>query len=153
MNKSWLAPLFMFFLILPGCGGGNTVSDVKPYVKPPVITPRTHEKTERPRYSYTGERFRDPFIALISDAPAQSANPGGIVVPSLGTLALRGIIDDGRQKIAMISGNGAAYFLRDKRLFDTRQRLIPGYTGVIRADSVLLIAPDRTSKEFKLREK
>lgn len=153
MNKHWYFLALIVPFALCGCGADDSaLPGAKPYVKPPVITPRPpREKKETLKYAYAGEKFRDPFVALMSETTQTNANSAA--APSLGALTLKGIFDDGRQMVAMISGNGSTYFLRDKRLYDNRQRMIRGYTGIIRTDSVLMIAPDRTTKELKLREK
>jgi len=55
--------------------------------------------------------------------------------------------------MAIISGLGSTYILRGSYLYDSRQRLIKGITGAIRKDSVIMIAPDKSTKVLMLRQK
>lgn len=141
-----------FALILAGCGGDD-LPPVQPpvYARPYQITISTAPKSELPRYVYRGDRFRDPFVPLTGEGMT-FAGAEDVIVPQLGTLSLKGIIDDGHQMIAMISGGGITYMLKGSQLFDNRQRLVRGITGAIKKDSVLMIAPDKTTKELRLRD-
>jgi hypothetical protein len=113
-----------------------------------LVTPVYHKK-EEPVYVYTGDKYRDPFIPLAGQGayPSESEEVG---IPSITSLTLKGIITEGKTKIALIGGAGASYILKDSRLYDNHQRQIAGITGAIKTDSVIIIAPDKTTKELKL---
>ena len=104
-------------------------------------------------YVYSGDKYRDPFIPLAGLGAYFSENSEESSVPSITTLSLKGIITEGKTKIALISGVGSTYILKESRLYDNRQSEIKGRTGAIKTDSVIIIAPDKTVKELKLREK
>jgi Tfp pilus assembly protein PilP len=153
MKKLSLLILAMISLLFSGCGEDQSPAQGKAYVKPPVIPAVIpQQKKETVRYVYHGDRFKDPFIA-ISAASAPSMLSDDVPVPTLGALVLKGIIDDGKQATAIISAGGITYVLKGRRLYDNRQRLVKGITGVIGADSVLMIGNDKSTKELKLREK
>lgn len=153
MNK--LMPVLGFCLIgLAACAQ----EDLPPMPVPPPIV-RTADakdtavqKKPEAEYVYGGDRFRDPFVSIAGGA-AQSAGADELRTPNVGALTLKGIFNDGKQPIAIVSGGAISYTLKGSRLYDNRNRLIKGITGVVRKDSVLLIAPDKTTKELKLREK
>ena len=142
------------FFFLAGCGS----SDVPSTAVPPSFgsnafqMPASKEKTETPRYIYHGDRYRDPFIPLNGNSVITTSSSEGVAVPNIGTLTLKGILDDGKQKLAIIQGGGITYILRGSYLYDNRQRLIRGITGFIKKESVVMIAPDKTTKELALRQ-
>lgn len=120
----------------------------KSFAKPVV----EQKKAEEFKYNYRGDIYRDPFYQITSEAPSQASDEG-IVIPALSGLVLQGIIRDGMQSIALLKSGSLAYTLLNGRIYDSRQRLIKGMSGLIKSDSVLITAPDRTKKEIKLREK
>jgi hypothetical protein len=149
--------LIIFLLgsaLLGGCGSGKNDQPVEQIPLPrPVINlpPPVKEKTIP--YVYRAEQFKDPFSPVTgeSNIPLSSED---VIAPNLGALSLKGIFDDNKgQKVALINAGGFSYTLKGKYLYDNRQRLVKGFTGVIKKDSVIMIAPDNTTKEFKLREK
>ena len=115
-----------------------------------LVFSTTTVKQEPPKYVYRGDKFRDPFIPL-TDSGYSAFISETVPTPSIGSLTLKGIIDDKNAKTAVITGGGNTFILRDGKLFDTKNRLIKGISGAIRKDSVLLTGPDRTSKEIFLR--
>jgi len=153
----YLTPVLVAFcgLTLVSCGSREQVSSIPAHVDftPPAVSiSTTVARKEIPRYGYKGERFRDPFIALNAEG-AIISNSDEVRVPNIGTLTLKGILDDGKQKMAIISGGGISYILRGTLLFDNRQRIVKGITGMIKKESVIIIAPDKTKKELPLRQK
>jgi hypothetical protein len=136
------------------CGKQSPSGPAAPQPKQfaPKQPPAVYQKKEEPVYYYTGDSYRDPFIPLVGQG-AYFSESDEMSVPSITSLTLKGIIGEGKTKIALISGAGATYILKDSRLYDNRQRQIKGITGAIKIDSVVIIAPDKTVKELKLREK
>lgn len=96
-------------------------------------------------YHYEGDRYRDPFIPLNGtnyDATDRSIQISGLI--------LKGILQDTRGRVAVLSSGVSSYILRAGRLYDGRNRPMKGVSGVIKAQSVVLIGSDRTVKEFTL---
>lgn len=151
--KYFCALLMAGMCACAGCGLKAMPEEPLMKAKPPVINFNAAPATQdAPRYTYAGDRNRDPFQPLSLDGSSPSP-VGDVVVPPVGSLVLKGIMADGKQKIAIISGGGISYVLKGKYLYDNRQRLVSGITGVIKDESVIIIAPDKTTKELRLREK
>jgi len=112
-----------------------------------------YKKKETTHYNYRGDKFRDPFVPLNGEGFNTSSLSDEVAVPNLASLSLKGIFDDGKIKMALISGGGVNYILKGTHLYDNRQRLVRGISGVIKSESVLMIAPDKTTKEIKLKAK
>jgi hypothetical protein len=146
--------LLMLMAVACGQRKENLVSRPVPAVSfnEPVVVSTEPKKIVLPQYYYQGERYRDPFVPLIG--PGRSLyQPGEIIPPNLGTLMLKGIMTD-RQgvNIAILSSGGVSYFLKNGRLYDSQYRLIPGITGVVKKDRVLVITSDRIVKELTIQK-
>lgn len=151
--KYFCAVLMAGMLACAGCGLKDMPEQPLITKKPPVINFNASPAVKDvQRYVYAGTRNRDPFQPLSLDGSSTSPI-GDVVVPPVGSLILKGIMADGKQKIAIISGGGIGYVLKGKYLYDNRQRLVHGITGIIKDESVIIIAPDKTTKEIRLREK
>jgi len=125
-----------------------------PAPRPAATEQFNNRKQETPRYVYRGDRFRDPFAPLSGEGTYSAVLLSEeVAVPNLGSLVLKGIFEDSKIKMALISGGGINYILKGTRLYDSRQRLVRGISGIIRKDDVLMIAPDKTTKELKLKSK
>jgi Tfp pilus assembly protein PilP len=153
MKKTLLVMIIATFFAA-SCGkpgpSGPAAAQVKRFAPKPVAV--VYQKKEPPVYRYSGDRYRDPFIPLAGQGAYFSENEES-AIPNIASLTLKGIIGEGKTKIALISGAGSTYILKGGRLYDNRQRQIKGITGAIKTDSVIMIAPDKTVKELKLREK
>jgi len=154
---------FLSFILLAGtalflasCGNDeapSTSAPAKVTRAPAVAVSTTTAKKSIPIYVYRGDRFRDPFVSLVGNGLAISGSNEEVVVPNIGGLVLKGILEEDKQKMAIISGGGITYILKDSRLYDNRQRIVKGITGAIKKNSVIMIAPDKTTKELTLRSK
>lgn len=154
MRSTWLCVGTLLCLIA-GCGGDPSGSPQQTAVLPRPLAPTTPAPAAqdlRETFAYHGDRYRDPFIPLTGEGVPVTASEE-VVTPNIGTLALKGIFNDGKIKMALISGGNISYVLKGSMLYDNRQRLVKGVSGVIKNDSVILIAPDKTTKELRLREK
>lgn len=149
-----IATIFSAMVFLSSCGNDELPPPPRAILPPPrtAITVAAVEKTEPERYVYHGDARRDPFIPLNAEGSGTSGSEE-VVMPNLSSLTLKGIYDDGKTTAAIISGGGITYVLRDRRLYDNRQRMVRGIAGVIKKDSVIVIGPDRNSKELKLHER
>jgi hypothetical protein len=100
------------------------------------------------RYTYYGDRYRDPFISLTGAILTQGADRP----PQISALTLKGVMHDARGRIALLTSGVSSYILRGGRLYDGRNHLMKGISGVIKTNSVVLMGSDRTIKELKVEE-
>jgi hypothetical protein len=109
---------------------------------------------------YTGDRVRDPFLpsAMGASSPRRvvddSKNDGPEIVDIHG-MTLRGIMRDAKIDYALFtSEDGGTYLLRGGRLYNERNKPVPGITGAIRLKqkTVELITPDKDVQVFRLGE-
>lgn len=133
-----------------GCSPPKPVEFSSPPLRrqtpPPLVAP---QKLPIVSYEYQGDRYRDPFIPL--GGRAAGTGRGELIIPQLGALALKGIIADQQKKVALIVGGGGVFVLKDGKLYDNRNRLIRGISGVVKDRSVILTGPDRTVRELALK--
>lgn len=141
-------------LLLFGCGGEDLPPEVTaPRPMPRPVKPKAPPpKKEAPKYVYKGIKHRDPFIPLNAKRTLQ-AGSNKVIVPNIDSLMLKGIFDDGKQKMAIVTTGGISYILKGSRLYDNRKRLVKGVTGAIKKDSVIMIDSNKKSRSIKLREK
>jgi len=121
----------------------------------PVSITGLIEKKVVAKYRYRGEIYRDPFIPLdekkIVSPILESSGEG--IAPALGSLTLRGIILDNKQKIALFSSPTGRYILRNGKLYDNRNRIIRGLTGtVVDNNTIKIVTEDKFVKTYKLKE-
>ena len=153
LNKLILLIAIPLAIFLGSCSNEEIPQSTVPQFKQHAVNISTGTaKKETPRYIYKGDRFRDPFIPLTDSGYIASASDS-LTTPSVGSLSLKGIVNDGSKRIAIISGGGTAYILRDGKLFDSKNRQIKNMYGTIKKDSVVLTGADKTSKELSLRPK
>ena len=121
-----------------------------PVAKPdaPAIIPAATPAAAEPAYQsykYLGDRYRDPFIPLTGVALDPTDRS-----PAVASLILKGIVQDDKGRVAILSSGVSSYILRAGRLYDGRNRPVKGISGVIKAQSVVLLGSDRTVKELLL---
>lgn len=97
-------------------------------------------------YTYYGERYRDPFIPLIGDA----RGGGDDRPPQIQSLVLKGIVQDSKGRMALLTSGISSFILRGGRLYDVRNKMVKKISGVIKAESVVLIGSDRSVRELRL---
>ena len=70
-------------------------------------------------------------------------------------LTLTGIMEDsrGRQALLRDAANGEVYSLKAGRLIDSKKKIVPGVSGVIKGKQVTLITEDKKVHQLNLREK
>ncbi len=109
--------------------------------------PRSAASSPYKNYAYYADRYRDPFIPLTGDFHAdQSALDRP---PQIASLQLKGIVQDAKGRMALLTSGVSSYILKGGRLFDGRNRMIKKIAGVIKTESVVLIGADRTVREIK----
>ena len=155
MNNSRLLFISVIF-ILSSCGYEELPMQNSAKMPAHASVPgeqRVYKKKEVEPYRYKGDKYKDPFVPLTGEGFSVSGVSEDVVVPNIGNLTLKGIFSEGSSKMALIYSGGVNYILKGSRLYDNRQRLVNGISGVIKTDSVLMIAPDKTTKEIRLRSK
>ncbi len=106
---------------------------------------------------YPGAPPRDPFVAVAGQARSAASAPaasGETPIPvgtvpsedfSIHSLELKGVMEDRSGGFAILVDPkfGASFVLKRGRLFDVRNKLVPGVTGLVKAKqkSVMLIGP------------
>jgi len=114
----------------------------------PVVSAATPTSIEPAyqSYKYMGDRYRDPFIPLTGN----SYDAGSERAPQVSSLLLKGIVQDEKGRVAILSSGTSSFVLRAGRLYDGRNKPVKGLTGVIKAQSVVVVGSDRTVKELLL---
>ena len=110
---------------------------------------------------YTGDRSRDPFLPAAMGATSSvrrvvdDSKPGGPEQVDIHGMSLRGIMRDVKVDYALFTyEGGGTYMLRGGKLYNERNKLVPGITGAIRLKqkTVELITPDKDVQVFRLGE-
>lgn len=122
---------------------------------PSQIGPSTHTISSL----YTGDRVRDPFLPASmggGSAPQRAAEDGAEpAATDIHSLQLRGLLKDRSSDFAVFgSDTGQTYLLRAGKLFDGRNKRVPGVTGRIQLKQkrVELITADKDVQVFVLGE-
>lgn len=108
---------------------------------------------------YDGERYRDPFqppkAAASPAASAQAQDPAQPQEFSIHLLNLKGILKDKRGSYAVLTDSlGGSYILKDGKLFDYKNKPLPGVAGAIqpKQKSVTLMTPDKDVQVLHIGE-
>jgi Tfp pilus assembly protein PilP len=151
MNKKLVLLTLILILQIPACKKSS--QNLKPSL--PNIVPKAFEEVQYPkrkvppRYEYSGFKYRDPFIPL--NGTGKSLNSKEVVIPSIESLKVKGIISDNKVKMAILSSGGATYILENNSLYDSRRRAVNGITGIIEQDTVTLFDSTKRKIELKIR--
>ena len=137
------------------CGKKKTEEMKVIAVKPPVAITGLQKK-EEPRYKYSGENYRDPFIEVTAEGgrffSSMLKDNEEALPPNLGALTLKGIVGDSKVKIALLWTPTGTYFLKNGKLYDGRNRIVRGVTGKLEANKVIINTDDGFNRELKFRE-
>lgn len=129
--------------------------DLSKLIPPTTVAVQAQEapqKLEVARYYYPSSDERDPFAPLSGSASYSGRSNSQMVFQNFANLELRGIMRDRKGKIAVIGAtSGEAFVLKSGRIYDQRNHLINGVTGIIKESSVVLISSNRTVKELPLK--
>ncbi len=131
---------------------GVAWSDTPAKMAVPAVTPKV-DSTTAPlpaykRYAYYGDRYRDPFIPLTGEF---RIDQGADRPPQIVSLILKGIVQDARGRMALLTSGANSYILKGGRLYDGRNRMVKKIAGVIKTESVVIIGADRTVREIKTK--
>ncbi|MCX5788969.1 MAG: hypothetical protein NTX64_10760 [Elusimicrobia bacterium] len=114
--------------------------------------------------------LRDPFVPVpggsgrggAAAAPTDaegSAMPAGLMPPeefSIHALALKGVMEDRSGALAVLvdSKYGASFVLKQGRLYDVKNKPVPGVTGVVKVKqkTVRLTTPERDVEVLRMGE-
>jgi len=147
------------------CCGRKEVKKVTPVKKKPAVKTVKVSSTavrERVKYVYEGLSYRDPFIPLSGEkmAKAKLGLTKDAIVPNLGSLEIKGIIVDKKDRIALFTSPYGSYIFVNGKLYDSQNRLVKGITGKMiykkgsrTPKGVVLITEDNYFKEYYLPEK
>jgi len=138
------------FLLLVVTSAQANVAKVDPKA-PAVAAPAAAPVPAYKAYDYVGERFRDPFIPLVGDG--RSLDEHSNTPPPIASMMLKGIVQDSRGRMALLVSGASSYVMRGGRLYDARNRMVKRISGVVKADSVVLIGSDRTVRELRTTPK
>jgi len=148
MNKTILSLLF-----LAGSFGFCETVALKPGIQltpagATLTAPATAASSYK-SYTFFGDRYRDPFIPLNGDIRGDQSildRP-----PQVASLVLKGIVQDSKGRMALLTSGLNSYILKGGRLYDGRNRMVKKIAGVIKTDSVVIIGSDRTVRELKTK--
>jgi hypothetical protein len=110
---------------------------------------------------YTGDRVRDPFLppAMGGSSVRRPAGPKEDGVPEapldIHGLSLHGILKDAANDYALFtSDTGGTFMLRGTKLYNDRNKAVPGVTGRIKLKqkTVELMTPDKDVQVYRLGE-
>jgi hypothetical protein len=105
---------------------------------------------------YTGDKVRDPFLPpSIGGGTSHPRDKNTPYVVDIHALELRGIMKDGNNDFAIFSTDtGARLILRGKRVYDDRNKVVPGITGLIhmKQKRAELITADKDVQIYNLGE-
>jgi hypothetical protein len=104
---------------------------------------------------YTGDKVRDPFLPPSVGGVSHPRDRNVPLIVDIHALELRGIMKDAKSDFAIFSmESGGTLVLRGTRLYDDRNKPIPGITGLIKMKQkrAELITADKDVQIYSLGE-
>jgi hypothetical protein len=104
---------------------------------------------------YTGDRVRDPFLPPSMGGAVRVREKGAAFVTDIHALQLRGIMKDSSSDFALFTADdGTTLVLRGGRLYDDRNKPVPGITGriQIKQKRAELMTADKDVQIYSLGE-
>ena len=105
---------------------------------------------------YTGDHYRDPFVAASAGGPRKPrASARAPVSADIHELQLRGIMKDSVSDFALFTAeDGSVFLLRGSRLYGAGNKRVPGITGRIRIKQKRagLVTADKDVQIYNLGE-
>ncbi len=152
--------LCMLALTVLGCSKKKSdvqsLAELVPSPKEPVgAIMQPEPRLEPPRYFYPYSAKRDPFTPLLGTLARRPGGDGlGLTGGELTNLELKGILRDRKGKVAIIAASdGEPFILRAGRIYDQKNRIVSGVSGIIKENSVIIITQNRAMTELSLRKK
>lgn len=111
---------------------------------------------------YVTKNLRDPLLAstVYGDSKGRDKLKGaqaGVAASSftIYNLALTGVMEDSRGRIALLrdTATGALYKLQSGRITDSKNRPVPGVSGVVKGKQVVLMTEDKKVNQLNLHER
>ena len=124
---------------------------------PPAVyvkkkTAENEAKKEPEKYVYNSENLRNPFIAPELRS-SMSMKVGEI---DISLLELKGIVAAAanKQKYALVAiKGGESYIIRNGKLMNMNNKVVPGVTGMIKGDEVILVTDKHYMRVLKIEIK
>lgn len=149
-------------LLLATAGPASAGPAPSPAVAASTSAAKVSVSTQTVGSIYTGDRSRDPFLpatmggggARTTRASDDKSDDGPEVVDIHG-LVLRGIMKDSKFDYALFTAEtGGTYILRAGKLYNERNKPVPGITGALRLKqkTVELVTADKDVQVFRLGE-
>ncbi len=104
---------------------------------------------------YTGDKVRDPFLSPSVGGPSRPRDRDVPLAVDIHALELRGIMKDAKSDFAIFTmDTGATLVLRDGRVYDDRNKRVPGITGSIKIKQkrAELVTADKDVQIYSLGE-
>lgn len=106
---------------------------------------------------YTYKTGRDPFVPLVGQgggggpyAVGGDEEPGEF---NAAGLELSGILKTRTGRWAIIRDpGGASYMVRDGKIYDPKRKAVPGYVGIVKEKTLVVIGPNNTVTELALKK-
>ncbi len=110
------------------------------------------EEIESESYEYKGNKYRDPFISVISEAGSSAEFLKGKIKIDLNALQLKGIFFSKNKKYAIMTdlSGKRTFFIKQGRMYDIYNKLVEGIAGIVERKKVILITETNVIKEFKI---
>lgn len=165
--KNLFSFLLMFEIALvvttfSGCSSEDELKNLTDLPMPPTLKVTksnvTGNNSQPPKYVYPYSQSREPFFPLTGGTASQ--NPGDRrwaaenFFQSFAVLSLKGIFKDQKGKIAVLGiPGGESFYLRTNRIYDKKNRVVRGITGIIKNESVVLVTRNKSVKKLYLKGK
>jgi hypothetical protein len=125
-----------------------------------LMTPCSAQETPAPAapagdaaYAYKGGR--DPFVPLAGQGAGSHASTGDDEPGEFNASALElsGILKTRTGRWAVVRDpGGASYMVREGKIYDSKRKAVPGYVGIVKEKTLVVIGPNNTVTELSLKK-
>jgi hypothetical protein len=154
-----IAKALILFLATAGSASAEPAASPAAAAATMTVRPAIGVSTQTVSSIYTGDHSRDPFLPPAMGATsvrrADDSKTGGPEQVDIHGMMLRGIMRDPKVGYALFTyEGGGTYMLRGGKLYNERNKPVPGITGAIRLKqkTVELITADKDVQVFRLGE-
>lgn len=150
MNKKIILSLlfFQFLRIVGNRSEAYAAAQPAPHSSKVLSATPTKQTPSYLLYNYYGDRYRDPFIPLLGEVHNDQSSDRS---PQTASLVLKGIVQDANGRMALLTSGSSSYILRGGRLYNGRNHMLKGISGVVKTNSVIIIGSDRTVRELQVK--